>query len=216
MLKRFDELPDFMKNNEVEKYYKILNKKKFHLILKRIFDIVCSTILLILISPVLLALAIAIKIDSKGPVFYRQKRITKYGREFRIFKFRTMVVDADKKGTLVTLKNDSRITRVGNKIRKSRLDELPQLINVLKGDMSLVGPRPFIPGEELPEGEIDPKRYKMRPGLTGLAQINGGRKIAHKQKLKYDVEYYDNMSLWLDLKIILKTLWLLISNDVDE
>ena len=133
LLRKWDDIPEFMRNDEVKKYYDILIKKRFSLMLKRFFDIIMSLLLLIVLSPAFLILAIWIKADSKGTVFYRQERITQYGRTFRIFKFRTMVSNADKIGTLVTTQNDSRITRVGEKIRKCRLDEIPQLINILKG-----------------------------------------------------------------------------------
>ena len=144
LLRKWDDLPDFMKNKEVKKYYDILSKKKGQLIFKRLFDISLSLVLIIILSPVILIISIWIKLDSKGPVFYRQKRITQYGKVFRIFKFRTMIVDADKVGSLVTTSNDSRITKVGNKIRKCRLDEVPQLFNILTGDMSFVGTRPEV------------------------------------------------------------------------
>ena len=117
LLRKWDELPEFMKNNEVKEYYNILNKKRFSLILKRFFDIIASLILLIILSPVFLTVSIWIKLDSKGPVFYRQERITQYGKVFRIFKFRTMVINADEIGSLITTQNDSRITKVGEKIR---------------------------------------------------------------------------------------------------
>lgn len=143
-IKKWEELPEFMRNDSVREYYDIVSKKKCSLLFKRVFDIVVSIVLIVILSPVLLIVAIWIKSDSAGPVFFRQKRITQYGREFRIFKFRTMVVDADKVGTLVTTQNDSRITRVGEKIRKSRLDEIPQLFNILLGDMSFVGTRPEV------------------------------------------------------------------------
>ena len=144
LLKTWNDIPDFMKSDDVKKYYDILNKKRGSLALKRIFDVVMSLLLLIMLSPVFIGVAIWIKLDSKGPVFYRQKRITQYGKEFRIFKFRTMVVNADKMGSLVTTQNDSRITKVGEKIRKCRLDEIPQLLNILSGDMSFVGTRPEV------------------------------------------------------------------------
>ena len=144
MLKKWENLPPEMQNDAVREYYDILKKKRFSLFLKRAFDIVASLTMLILLSPVFLILAIAIKIDSKGPVFYRQVRVTQYGRRFRIFKFRTMVVDADKVGTQVTVKGDARITRVGRVIRKFRLDEFPQLIDILRGTMTFVGTRPEV------------------------------------------------------------------------
>lgn len=141
---KWEELPEYMQNDEVWPYYELLKKKKVQLILKRIFDILCSLILIIMLSPIILLFSIWIKLDSKGPIFYCQERVTQYGKIFKIIKFRTMVVDADKIGTLVTTKNDSRITKVGQKIRKYRIDEIPQLFNVLKGEMSFVGTRPEV------------------------------------------------------------------------
>ena len=145
VLKKWDELPEALKNDEVRVYYDILSKKKGSLILKRLFDIAGSTLLLILLSPLCLILAIVIKADSKGPVFFRQTRVTQYGREFKIYKFRTMVNNAEKLGSQVTTRNDSRVTKVGHFLRKYRLDEISQLINVLTGDMTFVGTRPEVP-----------------------------------------------------------------------
>lgn len=143
-LKEWEQLPDYMRTSVVREYYDVLKKKRLSLVLKRIFDFIVALIMLIVLSPVFLILALMIKIDSRGPVFFRQERVTSYGRRFRIFKFRTMVNDAEKKGSQVTVGNDSRITKVGARIRKIRLDELPQLINVLLGDMSFVGTRPEV------------------------------------------------------------------------
>ena len=139
LVKEWNELPKFMQVEEVRPYYEILRKKKGQLILKRIFDICASLILIVLLSPIILFFSIWIKLDSNGPVFYRQERVTQYGKVFRIFKFRTMVNNADKIGNLVTSKNDSRITKVGEKIRKYRIDEIPQLFNVLIGDSGIIG-----------------------------------------------------------------------------
>ncbi len=133
-----------MKVPSVKKYYDILYKKRFSLFFKRVFDIVMALIVLIVSLPVFIFIGIAIKLDSRGPVLFRQVRVTQYGREFKIFKFRTMVINADKLGTQVTTKNDNRITGVGKFIRKIRLDEIPQLFNVLLGDMSFVGTRPEV------------------------------------------------------------------------
>lgn len=144
LLKPWDELPEYMQTEEVRPYYESLRRKKAQLVLKRLFDIVVSFILIILLSPLILLFSIWIKADSKGPVFYRQERVTQYGRVFRIYKFRTMVSNADQIGNLVTSKNDSRITGVGEKIRKYRIDEIPQLFNVFLGDMSFVGTRPEV------------------------------------------------------------------------
>ena len=143
-MKNWEQLPREMRHEVVRPYYEQLKKRGVSLFFKRLFDIVVSLVMLALLSPVFLVLAVAIKLDSPGPVFYRQVRITRYGKEFRIFKFRSMVTDADKKGSLVTVSGDSRITRVGRLIRKCRLDELPQLLNVLTGDMTFVGTRPEV------------------------------------------------------------------------
>lgn len=144
MWKSWDKLPENMKTDAVLPYYEALRRHRAGLIVKRIADILLSSVLIVVLSPVLLVIAVLIKIDSPGPVFYRQVRVTRYNKDFRIFKFRTMIVNADKKGALVTTSNDSRITRVGSKLRKYRLDEFPQLFNVFKGEMSLVGTRPEV------------------------------------------------------------------------
>ena len=145
MLVTWDRLPEYMKNEKVRPYYDSLLKKKGSLALKRGFDVAASLILLCLLSPVFIVLAIWIKSDSKGPVIFKQDRITSYGRKFKIYKFRTMVTDAEKLGSQVTSDGDVRVTRVGKKIRSCRLDELPQLVNIIKGDMSFVGTRPEVP-----------------------------------------------------------------------
>lgn len=142
MLKNWNELPEYMRTDEIRPYYDLLQKKKISLFFKRVFDIVVSLIMIILCSPILLVISILIVIDSKGGVFYRQERVTQYGRVFRIFKFRTMVQNADQIGTQVTVSNDSRITKIGSKLRNCRLDELPQLFNIFLGDMTFVGTRP--------------------------------------------------------------------------
>ena len=145
ILKRWEDLPESLRNDAVRPYYDLLAKRKGSLLLKRCFDILVSALMLLVLSPVFLVLAIAIKLDSPGPVFYRQVRVTQYGKEFRIFKFRSMVSDADKRGSLVTVSGDSRITRVGHIIRNCRLDELCQLIDILRGTMTFVGTRPEVP-----------------------------------------------------------------------
>lgn len=144
MLKKWEDLPKEMKLLEIKEYYDILDRKRRSLIVKRVFDVVLSSILLIVLSPIIFILSIAIKLDSKGPVFYRQERYTQYGRKFKIHKFRSMYDGADKKGSLVTVGNDNRITRVGKLVRKCRLDEIAQLIDVFKGDMTFVGVRPEV------------------------------------------------------------------------
>ena len=142
--REWKELPDFMRTEAVRPYYDSLSRKKGQLFLKRVFDFTVSSLMLAVLSPVLAVLAVLIRLDSEGPVFYRQERVTQYGRRFRIYKFRTMVQDADKKGSLVTTQGDARITRIGKKLRGCRLDELPQLINIWKGEMSFVGTRPEV------------------------------------------------------------------------
>lgn len=143
-LREWDELPKFMQTKEVRPYYDSLKKKKISLFLKQIFDVTVAGVMLILVSPIMIGIGIAIKLDSKGPVFFRQERITQYGRKFRIFKFRTMVANAESIGSQVTIKNDMRVTKVGNVIRKVRVDEVPQLLNILLGQMTFVGTRPEV------------------------------------------------------------------------
>lgn len=144
MLRKWDELPKNMQTEEVRLYYDILKKKQLSLFFKRLFDIVVSLILLILLSPLMLGLSIAIAIDSEGGVFFRQERVTQYGKTFRIHKFRTMVTNAESIGSQVTIANDMRVSKIGAKIRNCRLDELPQLIDIFVGDMSFVGTRPEV------------------------------------------------------------------------
>lgn len=142
MLKKWDDLPDFMKNEDVKPYYEILERKKISLVLKRGLDLFGGLILLVLLAIPMGVIAVLIKVDSEGPVFYRQERITTYGKHFKIHKFRTMVSNADKIGSAVTVGNDNRITRVGAKLRGCRLDELPQIFDLISGNMSFVGTRP--------------------------------------------------------------------------
>ena len=141
---KWNELPLELRTKEVRPYYDYLNKRRVSLTIKRAFDVVMSIILIIVLMPVMIGIALWIKLDSTGPVFYRQNRVTANNRDFRIFKFRTMVQNADQIGSSVTVENDSRITKVGEKLRKVRMDELPQLINILKGEMSFVGTRPEV------------------------------------------------------------------------
>ena len=145
LIKKWEKLPSEMQTEAVRPYYERLRKKNFSLFWKRCFDLFVSTIMLLLLSPLFVILAVAIKIDSRGPVFFRQERVTQYGKRFRIFKFRTMVAGADKMGSQVTVSNDMRITKVGKFIRKCRLDEVSQLIDVWRGTMSFVGTRPEVP-----------------------------------------------------------------------
>lgn len=226
IFKKYTNLPIEMQNSEVKKYYDILSKKKVSLALKRIFDIIASLILLIILSPIFLILAIWIKLDSKGPVFYRQERITTYGKKFRIFKFRTMVQDADKKGSLITIGEDPRITKIGSKIRKCRLDEIPQLLNILKGDMSFVGTRPEV-NKYVEKYTDEMKATLLLPaGVTSRASIeyknedeiineflNKGEKVDDiyvnrilPEKMKWNLEYINKFNILEDIKICIKTI----------
>lgn len=186
------------------------------LIVKRIIDIFASIILLILLSPVVLIIAIAIRIDSKGPAIFTQTRVGLGGRLFIIYKFRTMVknaeqlfkmdIDKDNLGKLVFQdKGDARVTRVGAFLRRTSLDELPQLFNVLIGNMTLVGPRPEIPAVAQYYNEKQKLRLWVKPGITGLAQVSGRGEIELERTIEYDLEYIKNYSIWLDIKILFRT-----------
>lgn len=181
---------------------------------KRTFEIVFSIALLLFTLPVLVLTAIAIKLESPGPVFYKQERVGLNGKTFNIIKLRSMRTDAEKNGPQWAAKNDPRVTQVGKFIRKTRIDEIPQLINVLRGDMSLIGPRPERPmfteqfDKEIPGFK---KRLAVKPGLTGWAQVNGGYEATPAEKLKMDLYYIRNQSFRLDLEILLRTVWVVIS-----
>jgi lipopolysaccharide/colanic/teichoic acid biosynthesis glycosyltransferase len=185
--------------------------RKAQLCVKRTLDIVLSLCGLLILSPLFAIAAIFIKLDSPGPVFFLQERLGKNGRPFRIIKFRSMVENAEKlgEGLLVSTPGDPRITRVGRILRQTSLDELPQLINVLKGDMSLVGPRP--PATYHPyKGyaaypEWAKKRFEMRPGITGLAQVVARNSVSWDERIRLDVDYVEGFSLWKDVKILLDT-----------
>ncbi len=222
---KWEKLPPELKCDAVRDYYNILQKKGFSLFLKRCFDIVASAVLIVLLSPVMLVLAIWIKCDSEGPVFYRSERITRYNRPFRIFKFRTMVTNADKIGSLVTVAGDSRITRVGAKIRHSRLDEIPQLFNVFLGQMSFVGTRPEVK-KYVDAYTDDMKATLLLPaGITSTASINykdedtlmkeltdkgisvdeAYIKYVLPEKMKYNLDYTRSAGLFKDIAICIKT-----------
>lgn len=191
-------------------------------VIKRIFDLVCSTLGLIILSPVLIGIAIKIKAGSDGPVFFRQIRVGEKGKEFEILKYRTMVVDAEKLGKQITVGNDNRITKIGAFLRKYKLDELPQLINVFKGDMSLVGPRPEVPRYVNLYNEEQKKVLEVKPGITDLASIRyrdendllGGVENPEEfyintimpDKLELNLEYISKNNMFFDIYIILKTI----------
>lgn len=176
LLKKWEELPAFMQKEEILPYYELLDKRRGQLFVKRLFDIVCSLMLIFILSPVILFISVWIKTDSKGTVFYRQERITQYGKSFWIYKFRTMITDADKLGSAVTIKGDDRITKVGEKIRKYRIDEIPQLFNVVKGEMSFVGTRPEV------KKYVDQYTEEMKATLLLPAGITSEASIRFKDE----------------------------------
>ena len=211
-----------------EEYIKADQGNRIYLFFKRAIDIFGSGFGLIILSPVFLIVAIAIKIeDHKGSILFSQKRVGQYGKEFNMYKFRSMVSNAEElkaklmaqnemSGPMFKMKHDPRITKVGKFIRKTRIDEIPQLFNILKGDMGLIGPRPERPNftvqfnEEIP-GFIN--RLAIKPGLTGWAQVNGGYEITPEEKLKEDIYYIKNRSILLDFKILFKTVKVVLTGD---
>ena len=199
-----------------------LNHQYGYRCVKRVFGIIASTFALILISPILLIISICIKIDDPcGPVFYTQTRVGKDEKLFKMIKFRSMVSNADEllenlrqkneiNGAMFKIKNDPRITRVGRIIRKYSLDELPQLINVIKGDMSIVGPRPPLPSEVAKYTDYDRQRLMVTPGATGLWQVGGRNDVDFDTMVQLDLEYIQHRSIMLDLKIMFKTVVIMI------
>lgn len=222
-MKKWETLPESLRTDAVRPYYEQLKKKRVSLFFKRLLDVVFSVILLAILSPLFLILAIAIKIDSRGPVFYRQVRVTRYGKEFRIFKFRSMVSGADKKGSLVTVGGDSRITRMGKLIRKCRLDEISQLLNVLTGDMSFVGTRPEVPKYVASYSPEMMATLLLPAGITSMASIlykdedlllEGAEDVDKTYveevlpgKMKYNLESIMKFSLWSDIATCFKTVF---------
>lgn len=223
IITKWDNLPDNMQNEEVKKYYDIIKGKKGSLILKRLFDILASLILLIILSPLFIIFSIMIKLDSKGPIMFKQNRVTENGRIFKIFKFRTMVENADKNGSQVTVKDDNRVTKIGKFLRKFRLDEIPQLINILIGDMSFVGTRPEVHKYvELYTDEMK-ATLLMKAGVTSLASIKfkDEEKLLQMdgnidkiyienilpQKMQYNLEYLKRFNFFYDIKLMFMTLF---------
>lgn len=187
---------------------------------KRFFDIVFSFLGLIIAAIPMLIIAIAIKIDSKGPVIFKQERLGKNGKVFKILKFRSMCVGAEQTGSGVySGKGDTRVTKVGKLLRKTSLDEIPQLLSVLKGDMSFIGPRPPLTYHPWPlENYTDEQKrmFDVRPGITGWAQINGRKDVEWNKRIKLNVWYVDHVSMWLDIKILFKTVFKVFSNADNE
>ena len=207
-----------MENNIIIDVKEKIEKKKFQFFIKRIFDIILSLIGIIILLPIYLIIAIAIKLDSKGPILFKQVRVGKDRKNFTIYKFRTMVVSAESKRELqidptnmdnfvFQSRGDSRITKVGNFLRNTSLDEIPQLFNVLFGNMSLVGPRPEIPDVVKYYPENYYQRLLVLPGITGLAQVSGRGEIELGKTIYYDLTYISNFSVWYDIKILFTTVF---------
>ncbi|MDR7236665.1 sugar transferase [Neobacillus drentensis] len=189
---------------------------EYYLYLKRVYDIILATIGLIIAVPIVLLFTILIVMETPGSPFYVQERIGKNGKRFKMVKLRSMAIDAEKEGAKWAEVNDPRITHVGAFIRKTRIDELPQLVNVLKGDMSIVGPRPerpFFTAKFNKEIKGFENRLLVKPGLTGLAQVSGGYDISPSEKLKYDLAYIQNLTFSLEVKIILKTFKVILTGE---
>ena len=188
--------------------------------IKRLIDIICSFVGILVLSPLFIIIAIIVKFTSKGPVFFSQKRVGRNGKEFDMYKFRSMVVNAEElkeklaaqnemSGPMFKMKDDPRVTKVGKFIRKTSIDELPQLWNILKGDMSLVGPRPSLPKEVAQFDEWMYKRLEVKPGLTCYWQVSGRNNIDFEDWMKLDVKYVEERNLWIDIKLIFKTVGVL-------
>lgn len=218
---QWDKLPDYMRNSEVREYYDILSKKKVSLFLKRVMDIIVSAIFIIILLIPMLVIAIMVKCDSKGPILFKQVRVTTNGRRFKILKFRTMVDNAEQMGGLITEANDKRITKLGEKMRKYRLDELPQVFNVFVGDMSFVGTRPEVV-KYVDQYSPDMYATLLTPaGITSMASITykdndefftdpalvdkNYIEIILPEKMKLNLDYYRKFNIFYDIKIMFKT-----------
>lgn len=232
-MRKWEELPDFMQCDEVREYYDILSKKKFSLGIKRIFDLVAATGMLVVCAVPMLLIGIRIVSESEGGVFYRQVRVTRYGKKFWIHKFRTMVANADKIGTAVTVANDPRVTPTGAFLRKYRLDELPQLFDVLEGNMSFVGTRPEVPkyvGKYtkemratllLPAGITSEAsiRYKDEAEELGEKREDTDKVYVEKvltEKMRYNLEEIKDFGIWRDIKTMLRTVLIVVKNNREE
>lgn len=231
MLKKWDDLPDFMRTEEIRPYYNILRKKKLGLFLKRVMDLLGGIVLLVILAIPMAIIAVLIKLDSEGPVFYRQERITTYGKHFKIHKFRTMVSNADKIGSAVTVGNDGRITKVGSKLRGCRLDELPQVLDLISGNMSFVGTRPeavkyvekykpeymatlLLPAGITSEASI---RYKDEAELLDAADDVDRVYVEDvlPGKMKYNLEAIRKFSFFGEIATMLRTVFAVIGKEYD-
>ncbi|MCH4569094.1 sugar transferase [Bacillus sp. ES1-5] len=213
------------KENNIELNLKKVNACKGYLLAKRCIDFIGALCGLILLSPVFLIVSVLIKYeDSKGPIFFKQIRIGKNEKEFHMYKFRSMVIDAEEKlegllkhnevsGAMFKMKEDPRVTKIGKFIRKTSIDELPQLLNVLKGEMSLVGPRPPLPREVKKYTAYDKQRLLVTPGCTGLWQVTERNSVGFKEMVELDLEYINKRSVFYDLKIIFKTIQIMIKSN---
>ena len=220
-MRAFNKLPAQFNNDSVKAYYDILSKRRGSIVLKRAFDIIVSLIVMIILIIPIIIISVCIKVNSPGPVFFRQQRVTKYGRVFRIFKFRTMVVNAESLGSMVTTKGDSRVTSIGRTLRKYRLDELPQIFNVLGGSMSFVGTRPEVPRYVDAYEDVYYATLLLPAGITSLASIMykdeekllsaGGDtdKVYLGQilpeKMKYNLDYLEHFGFGADIKLMFRT-----------
>ncbi len=224
LLRKWEDLPDFMRCEEVREYYDILYKKRFSILIKRIFDYILGILLLIFLAIPMIIIAVMIKLDSTGPVFYRQERVTRYGKHFKIHKFRTMVDNAENMGSAVTTENDSRVTKLGGKIRDYRLDELPQVIDVLLGDMSFVGTRPeavkyvgkykpeYYATLLLPAGITSEASIKYKDEAKLLMSAENIDKVyiedVLQQKMKYNINAIRKFSISNEILIIIRTIFI--------
>lgn len=221
----FNLLPYMLENKELNMNYKKNIKFNITTVIKRIFDIVCSVLGIIFLSPLFLVVSILIKLDSKGPVFFKHKRIGRNGNTIKILKFRTMVNNAEELLENLSddvkkeyeenykLENDFRITKFGKFLRKTSLDELPQLVNILIGDMSVVGPRPIVEKELEKFGDNKAKLLSVFPGLTGYWAANGRSNTTYEQRIDMEMYYVDNYSIWLDIKILFRTVISVLKRD---
>lgn len=228
ILKKFDKLPIEFQNDSVLKYYEILKKKRTSILLKRIFDFTMSSLLLLGLSPILFIIAICVKLDSPGNAIFKQKRITRYGKEFYIYKFRTMYQGSER-GSQVTINNDVRITKVGRVLRQYRIDELLQLINILKGEMSFVGTRPEVKKYVECYSDEMYATLLLPAGVTSLASIkykDEDRLLSDssdldntyineilKDKMKFNLEYIDKFSIWYDFRLMISTIFAVLKKD---